>query len=69
MITKPSGRIVEISQSTFQRLNDELLDAVQLEAPANGLRNYTGLMRFHSELSEGSPKRWVTMKRPRAATT
>jgi site-specific recombinase XerD len=42
MVAKPSGRIVEISQSTFQRLNDELLDAVQLEVPENGLRNSYG---------------------------
>jgi len=30
MVAKPSGRIMEISQSTLQRLNDELLDALKL---------------------------------------
>jgi hypothetical protein len=39
MVAKPSGRIVEISQSTLQRLNNELLDSVKLEVPENGLRN------------------------------
>lgn len=39
IVTKSSGRIVEISQSTLQRLNNELLDAVKLEIPENGLRN------------------------------
>jgi integrase len=39
MVAKPSGRIVEISQSTLQRLNRELLDTLKLEVPDNGLRN------------------------------
>jgi site-specific recombinase XerD len=39
MVAKPNGRIIEISQSTLQRLNDELLDALKLEVPENGLRN------------------------------
>jgi len=39
IVAKPSGRTMEISQSTFQRLNDELLDALKLEVPDNGLRN------------------------------
>jgi hypothetical protein len=39
MVAKSSGRVVEISQSTLQRLNDELLDALKLEVPENGLRN------------------------------
>jgi integrase len=39
MVAKPNGRIMEISQSTLQRLNDELLDALRLEVPDNGLRN------------------------------
>jgi hypothetical protein len=39
MVAKSSGRILEISQSTLQRLNNELLDAVKLEVPENGLRN------------------------------
>ena len=39
MVAKSSGRVVEISQSTLQRLNDELLDALRLEVPDNGLRN------------------------------
>ena len=39
MVAKPSGRIVEISQSTLQRLHDELLDALKLKVPDNGLRN------------------------------
>jgi hypothetical protein len=39
MAAKPSGPIVEISQSTLQRLNDELLDALKLAVPDNGLRN------------------------------
>jgi len=39
MVAKPSGRIVEISQSTLQRLNNELPDSVKLEVPENGLRN------------------------------
>jgi len=38
-VAKPNGRIVEISQSTLQRLNDELLDALKLKVPDNGLRN------------------------------
>ena len=41
-VAKPTGRIVEISQSTLQRLNNELLDAVKLEVPENGLRNSYG---------------------------
>jgi hypothetical protein len=39
LVAKPSGRIMEISQSTLQRLNDELLDALKLEVPDNALRN------------------------------
>jgi hypothetical protein len=39
MVAKPTGRIVEISQSTLQRLNNELLDALKLKVPDNGLRN------------------------------
>lgn len=39
MAIKPSGPIVEISQSTLQRLNDELMDALELAVPDNGLRN------------------------------
>lgn len=39
MVAKPSGRIVEISQSTLQRLNGELLATLKLEVPDNGLRN------------------------------
>jgi hypothetical protein len=39
MVAKPNGRIIEISQSTLQRLNDELLDSLKLEVPENGLRN------------------------------
>ena len=39
MVAKPSGRIVEISQSTLQQLNNELLDSVKLKVPENGLRN------------------------------
>jgi integrase len=42
MVAKSTGRIVEISQSTFQRLNNELLDSVKLEVPENGLRNSYG---------------------------
>jgi site-specific recombinase XerD len=42
MVVKSTGRIVEISQSTLQRLNNELLDAVKLEVPENGLRNSYG---------------------------
>jgi integrase len=42
MVAKSTGRIVEISQSTFQRLNSELLDSVKLEVPENGLRNSYG---------------------------
>ena len=39
MVAKPSGRIVEISQSTLQRLNGGLLTTLKLEVPDNGLRN------------------------------
>ena len=39
IVAKPSGRTMEISQSTFQRLNEELLAALKLEIPENGLRN------------------------------
>jgi integrase len=39
MVAEPSGRIMVISQSTLQRLNDELLDSLKLEVPENGLRN------------------------------
>ena len=39
MVAKPSGPIMEISQSTLQRLNGELLDTLKLEVPENGLRN------------------------------
>jgi hypothetical protein len=42
MVVKSTGRIVEISQSTFQRLNNELLDTLKLEVPENGLRNSYG---------------------------
>lgn len=39
LVAKPSGRILDISQSTLQRLNDELLDALKLNVPPNALRN------------------------------
>jgi hypothetical protein len=56
MVAKPSGRTMEISQSTFQRLNDELLDALKLEVPDNGLRN--------SYASYGLSFRTLGMSRP-----
>jgi integrase len=39
LVAKPSGPIMEISQSTLQRLNGELLDNLKLKVPENGLRN------------------------------
>jgi len=39
MVAEPSGPIMQISQSTLQRLNGELLDTLKLEVPENGLRN------------------------------
>jgi hypothetical protein len=39
LVARPSGPMMEISQSTLQRLNSELLDALKLEVPGNGLRN------------------------------
>ena len=39
MVAKPSGPIMEISQSTLQGLNGELRDTLKLEVPENGLRN------------------------------
>ena len=41
---------MEISQSTLQRLNDELLDALKLEVPENGLAQFLrDLTVFRSE--------------------
>jgi integrase len=39
LVRQDSGRMVDISQSTLQRLNDELLHALRIKVPANGLRN------------------------------
>jgi integrase len=36
---QPSGPVMNISQSTLQRLNDELLDALKVKVPENALRN------------------------------
>src|SRR5438132_3181707 len=39
LVAKHSGKMVEISQSTLQRLNIELLDQLKIKVPSNGLRN------------------------------
>ena len=69
MVAKPSGPIMEISQSTLQRLNGELLDTLKLEVPENGLRTHTRATGYRSGLRVMSQRRWVTMKRLCCATT
>ena len=39
LVDKPEGRIMEISQSTLQRLNMEILELLNIDVPDNGLRN------------------------------
>ena len=67
MIAKPSGPIMEISQSTLQRLNDELLDALKMEVPSNGLRNsyasYGQSIRSPGEVAKAMGDNESTVKR------
>ena len=70
LVRKPSGPILEISQSRFTILNRELLKALKLKIPKNGLRNSYASYRLsiHSAGAvakamgdtEETMKRWYT---------
>jgi site-specific recombinase XerD len=67
LVAKPNGRIMDISQSTLQRLSGELLDALKLELPENGPRNsyasYGQSIRSPGEVAKAMGDSEATMKR------
>src|SRR4029077_6693806 len=67
MIPLRTDRVMEISQSTLQRLNHELLHKLKIEVPENGLRNgyasWSATFRPQGELASAMGDLESTVKR------